>query len=545
MIASPAKLVSGCLIILCLIGAAIYWLRRGPEFPGSTDSTSLSGEAGRDSLAKLARLEATERQTDETIWSKEILAQRYGQVFESLWDSILTATNKLQVLGAMRVGEVVLGDWSAARELPHGIELREPSGAGAMVASQAWPAFVAGFERSGWRLSQIEFRHNQFDTDASGQPRQSRFHFSMHLTNALETARAMVAGDLIVGWSPTNSATVAPFVQRIDASQLTIKTRRGEPPFRKILSEELAPSPGALTIDPLILYDLDHDGLSEIILPAKNLVYRRRDSGRYEAEELCRHLPGKLFTAVIADFDGDGTPDLLCAKPDGLWLFSGSATGTFDEPPRLVWQASAKLEDAMVLTCGDLDGDGDLDVFLAQYKVPTLGQVTRPHFYDARDGFPAYLLLNNGHGGFVDATAAAGLDAKRRRRTYSASFVDLDADGDLDLLVVSDFAGMDVYRNDGHAHFTDVTGEWIPEPHAFGMAHAVADFNGDGRLDIFMTGMTSPVADRLEHLGLWRPNKQEDRAMRSRMTFGNRLFMAKQESAFALTSFSDSIEVKR
>jgi len=42
---------------------------------------------------------------------------------------------------------------------------------------------------------------------------------------------------------------------------------------------------------------------------------------------------------------------------------------------------------------------------------------------------------------------------------------------------VSDFAGVDVYRNDGRGHFTDVTREWIPEPHAFGMAHALADFN--------------------------------------------------------------------
>ena len=51
----------------------------------------------------------------------------------------------------------------------------------------------------------------------------------------------------------------------------------------------------------------------------------------------------------------------------------------------------------------------------------------------------------------------AGLGRKRFRRTYSSSFVDLDQDRDMDLLVVSDFAGFDMYLNDGHGHFTDVT----------------------------------------------------------------------------------------
>jgi len=127
--------------------------------------------------------------------------------------------------------------------------------------------------------------------------------------------------------------------------------------------------------------------------------------------------------------------------------------------------------------------------------------------------------LNDWHGNFTD-TANGGFEAKRWRRIYSASFVDLNADDDLDLLVVSDFAGVDLYRNNGHGHFTDVTREWIIEPHAFGMSHTLADFNADGRLDFLMIGMTSPTVDRLEHLGLTRPGATEELDMRSRMTFG-------------------------
>jgi len=106
---------------------------------------------------------------------------------------------------------------------------------------------------------------------------------------------------------------------------------------------------------------------------------------------------------------------------------------------------------------------------------------------------------------------------------------------------VSDFAGVDLYRNDGQGHFTDTTREWIPEPHAFGMAHALADFDADGRQDFLMIGMNSPTADRLNHLDLWRPGTAEDRSMRARMTYGNRLFFARPAGGFEQPALSDFI----
>ncbi|PYI85931.1 MAG: hypothetical protein DME26_09860, partial [Verrucomicrobia bacterium] len=325
------------------------------------------------------------------------------------------------------------------------------------------------------------------------------------------------------------------------ASRLTIKTRRGEPPFQPILVEQITPPENSRSIDPVILYDLDGDGLSEIILAAKNVVYRRHGPDRYQAEPLCRHSHGVIFAGVIGDFDGDGAADFLCEKLEGLVLFKGSAQGTFDQPGRLVWPAPADLKYPMVLTCGDIDHDGDLDAFLGQYKAPYDGGQMPTPYYNANDGYPAYLLLNDGHGNFTDATEAAGLGRKRWRRTYSASLVDLDGDGHLDLVVVSDFAGVDLYRNDGHGHFADVTHQWVAEPHAFGMAHALSDFNADGALDLLMIGMTSPTADRLEHLGLWRTDSDEDHTMRLRMTFGNRLYLARPAGGFHQTSLGDSM----
>jgi len=488
-----------------------------------------------------ASLEAREKQADNTIWAKEMLAQTCARRFESLWDLVNASTNKLSLIAEFPASEIVLGQWGAPEKLPHGIQLHQAVGSGPTMTAKQWREWVEGLGRDGWQLDNIEFRHDRFDTDGKGQPWRSHFYFAARLTNPARLDRAMLEGDLVVDWAPKQPGAEFPSVKRIDATHLNLKTRFGEPLFQPILSETIRPRGKSVFIDPLILYDLDGDGLSEIILVAANLVYHRDAQGHYLPQPLCRYPADSITSAVIADFDGDGAADFLCANARGLILFKGSARGSFDEPGRLVWAASPPLKNAMVLTCGDIDHDGDLDVFIGQYKTPDLGQVLRPYYYDANDSFPSYLLLNDGHGSFTNVTEAAGLGPKRWRRVYSASLADLDGDGHLDLIVVSDFAGMDLYRNDGHGHFTDVTPQWIAEPHGFGMAHALADFNADGRLDLLMMGMPSPTVNRLEHLGLWRHYSDDDRLRRSAMTFGNRLFLARSNGGFEQTSMNDSI----
>ncbi|HZR15720.1 MAG TPA: CRTAC1 family protein [Verrucomicrobiae bacterium] len=490
---------------------------------------------------RINSLQAPEDEIDRTVWAKEMLAQRCGRTFESLWNSINASTNKLSVAANFPFGKIVLPHWAATEHLAHGIEMRVGDGPGEMLSPAQWRQQIQNLSNDRWQLENIEFRHNRFEVDTNGAPSQSGFYFSAHLTSPGSQQRAMLEGDLLVNWENLGPGDTPATVKRIDATHLQLKTRTGEPFFRKILDESFSPTPKAPVIDPLIVYDLDGDGFPEILLPAINQVYRRREPEHYEPEPLCRYPLDFIMTAVVADFDGDGHADLLCATPAGLFLFKGSPQGTFDEPPRNVWTPHPALKDAMVLTCGDIDEDGDLDVFLGQYRVPPLGAILRPYYYDANDGFPSYLLLNDGHGNFTDVTEGAGLGRKRWRRTYSASFADLDNDGHLDLLVVSDFAGLDLYRGDGHGHFVEVTHQWVSESHEFGMAHCLADFNVDGRLDLLMIGMPSPTVDRLQHLNLWREYTDEDRLRRPAMTFGNRLFLAKTNGGFEQTAFGDSI----
>jgi len=145
-------------------------------------------------------------------------------------------------------------------------------------------------------------------------------------------------------------------------------------------------------------------------------------------------------------------------------------------------------------------------------------------YYDANDGYPAVLLRNDGKGKFTDITDSAGLGVKSKRRSYSSSFVDFDEDQDMDLIVVSDYAGFDVYLNDGKGKFTDVTDDFGLDRHFFGMGHTFDDFDGDGKLDFYVIGMSSTTARRLAELGVGRQDLQKHTEMRDAMGYGNRMF---------------------
>lgn len=127
---------------------------------------------------------------------------------------------------------------------------------------------------------------------------------------------------------------------------------------------------------------------------------------------------------------------------------------------------------------GDYDGDGDLDVYL-------LGQL----------GLSNRLYRNNldlGMKTFTDVTVSAGVDDLGLSRV--AHFVDLDNDGDQDLLLVNDDDGSGthpsskIFRNNGNGTFTDVTVGSNFQPIGYLLCGtALADYNQDGLLDIYVT----------------------------------------------------------
>ncbi|MDX1564923.1 MAG: CRTAC1 family protein, partial [Phycisphaeraceae bacterium] len=289
----------------------------------------------------------------------------------------------------------------------------------------------------------------------------------------------------------------------------------------------------------VIVHDVTGDGLPELVLPRANLIYHNEGRFKFRGETLCYKPVPLQSPNLLADFDGDGLADLVGvdASSKKLVLFRGSGQVSFKAEPVVACE-EVDFENPEGITAGDIDGDGDLDLFLGQYLKPyERGQLATP-YYDANDGKPDYLLLNDGTGRFVDITEQAGLKAKRHRRTLRAMLVDFDGDHDLDLAVICDFAGMDLWENNGKGFFTDVTDAWIEEPKAFGMGASMADFNRDGRLDFYLVGMSSTTASRLMKMGLAREGFEMENTMRGPMTFGNRLYLADEKGRLTMAPWA-------
>ena len=540
------RLITHFALVSLAIGLVLLWLLHGsnrgrvaPSAPRMPTSGLSISSVEQDQIKRSLALEAERRQVDQSVWALELLAEKHEDVFIKLWDDLRTQQDKAAVLAQFPFGELILGDPGQATNLDHGIRttrLREP---GERLTSEAWHNWLHKFTKQGYQLVDSEWRHARFDPGADGHV-QSTMALTLHVSNPERQERVIVRGNFGVTWRENPDPNGLPFPEQLDATGLELVSQSGPPAFERVLAKEIQTELNPVFIDPLILYDLDGDGLSEIILVGQNLVYLNHGRGVFQAGKLCQEPIPTINTAIIADFTGDGLPDVLAADRDGLILFAGDGKGPFTGPARRIPFTAAELPNAFVMTAGDVDGDGALDIWLAQYKLPYVaGQMPTP-YYDANDGFPSFLLLNDGHGNFRDATAESGLAKKRFRRTYSASFVDLDNDGDLDLVVVSDFAGVDLYYNDGHGHFTDVTESALDEPHAFGMAHTFGDFDRNGQLDFLVIGRNSFTAQRLDQLGLGPSEFPEYQAMRPKMDYGNRLYLRRGEG-WQQTALSDQV----
>ncbi len=481
------------------------------------------------------------QELDRTVWSDEVAAQRYEEPFVQLWDNLRTSSDKVGVLAAFPFEKLVLSTPASSQQHEFDIEsIRFDDGELELTPGE-WRQWLDDMHSDGFQLVQSEWHHSRFEPDPAGA--RSVVSMSLDVTNEPRQTRYSIKGDLVVHWEADR---IVP--RTIETRQLKVLSRQGEPAFREALvfdrEDEL------LDYLPMVMaYDLNDDGLSEIVVPSTNAVYWNRGNLEFERAPLVNGASkDEVLCGLLADLTGDRQVDLLAAVKtpqssggmrSNLILFSATEDGGLSEAASNVVGDSI-LYHPMVITAGDIDADGDLDVFVGQYKSPyKYGQMPTP-YYDANDGYPAQLLRNDGQGGFVDVTEQAGLAAKRQRRTYSASFVDLDADGDLDLAVASDFSGLDLYQNDGSGAFIDVTDKLVDNRHSFGMALTFGDYDLNSKLDFLMVGMSSTTARRLDQLGLGREEFPEHQEFRREMGYGNRMYLSDGET-FKQPAFNDQV----
>ncbi len=494
---------------------------------------------------KVASAMAERERMDQTVWAGEMAAQDHEKIFVQLWDALREAENPWEVIKTFSFQSLSAPEWGRIIQRSWGIDELEPKSEPRVWTRETWLAQIAEWEQAGWLLEESEWHQEKFVPDASSP--QSIFKVRLHLRQPNpEPRRFIIQASLHVRWDDQKRPT------KLVVESLRAWERAGEPVFAvkavKDLTlddpniEALKRQEGASIFPaPLIVEDLDGDQLPEIILGGSGIMYRNRGEFQFEKQPLIEGKPIRFRTGALGEFNGDGILDWFAIAPDG-WpvVFPGQADGKGFQRSNAMISRSARFTFPQCAATGDVDGDGDLDVFVAQYKTPYGGGQMPTPYYDANDGFPAALLLNDGTGRFVDGTLQAGLGAKRNRRTYSASCVDWDRDGDLDLMVISDFAGIDLYENQGQGRFKEVTDHLGKTRHSFGMSHAVADFDGDGALDIYMVGMGSTTARRLAGLGLGEKGFEHLDAAPD-MGYGNRLFLGNGQGRFAQASYNDRL----
>ena len=505
----------------------------------SADAASTTDVTLADSLPRTADEHlALRNRLDDTLWSQEVDAQQHESVFIRLWDNLRLRPDPFEVLKEFPVQHVHVAQPGAAVEHDLGIRSFSLSEPAQSYNARQWHQWLDRCEQEGFWIEQTEWHHASFER-LDAQNSRSMFNIVLDLTRESPVQRITIRGAIEVEWSDPPGQDPRPVT--ISTGDMRLLVRSGPSVFHQVHSVRSGSRPSRLM--PLIVYDLDGDQLSDILLGGMNRIEFNQGDGSFRSEPICPHGLDIFDAAILADFTSDGFADLICVGPDRHpQILEGNEQGRFPSPPRRC--AEFYLEFPKTFTAGDIDGDGDLDLWIGQYKFPYSEGAMPTPFYDANDGFPSVLLRNDGAGNFTDITAAAGLTEKRHRRSYSSSLVDLDDDGDLDLLVVSDFSGIDLYENDGRGRFTDVTLQLVYERHHFGMAHTMSDYDQDGLLDFYVIGMSSTTARRLDTMELGRDEFPEINRMRQVMGYGNRMYLSRdtaQGRRYERPSFAEAV----
>ncbi len=203
-------------------------------------------------------------------------------------------------------------------------------------------------------------------------------------------------------------------------------------------------------------------------------------------DETSARLPAETNTAqdlALGDLDGDGDLDLVQGNEDGNKLLFNDGKGVFTDGTAGRLPLPPAGEETRRASLGDIDGDGDLDLYLAN--------VYFAHQRDPQDR----VLAGDGSGRFTDVTTswipADGFN------TIDGHLVDLDADGALDLVRAHAFGGnFEAFLNDRHQRFVDRTAALFPAAlTGDGIDVESADYNGDGVLDLYLCNYRGP--DRL------------------------------------------------
>jgi hypothetical protein len=228
------------------------------------------------------------------------------------------------------------------------------------------------------------------------------------------------------------------------------------------------------------------------------------------------------FGVAVGDYDNDGWPDLYVTNFGKNRLYHNNHDGTFTDVAEKAgvtlgnWSTGASF--------GDYDGDGRLDLFVPGYVHYDLAHPPRSGsdaavlaFCQYRgvtvscgprglDGEPDHLFHNNGDGTFTDVSVKAGVSDPHHFYGFSSTFVDVNNDGKVDLLVANDSSSNYLYINNGDGTFDDQSyssGFALNQSgrETASMGLAVGDYKNTGMVDLYTTTFSDDYNTLFENKG--------------------------------------------
>lgn len=205
------------------------------------------------------------------------------------------------------------------------------------------------------------------------------------------------------------------------------------------------------------------------------------------------------FTALFADLDIDGWPDLAVANDAGhVRIYKNLGDNRFENMPH---PASDRFGFPMGIAAGDINNDGLPDLFFTNSGSTLPAFLARGDLHDDQRLYTKWMLLrNDGHFKFTDVAGDYRVADYEFGR--GAVFADFNLDGREDLVVADNdihFLPQLLYRNPGRLLLQKENSTFAPveriarvENRRFGVSPLVADFNGDGYPDLIQANLDGP-----------------------------------------------------